>query len=199
MWIMILFFVAIAIFIGVFILAIALILKALTEERNPNNCYVFPYYENTLNKPIKGIKLEKTSNGIRYKYKNNIIDIPITYPVIWHKKRRTLFINSNRELITKFDNGTKNFNFTADNLDDLQFELGTTNLITQAIKSMKGGNDIVMIIIAIVIFVVGAVIGYGVGKMTTKSINNQSIVTTTIPATITTPKIITTDGITIKP
>jgi hypothetical protein len=174
----------VAIFITMLIITITLIfgiyliIQKSMEEKNPDKCYIFPYVEHTLNKPIKGSKAEKTDNGIRYKYKRKLIDVPITYPIIWFKKRRIFFIDINNDLITRFDNPLRGFKLTSGDKDDLQFELGTSNLITQAIRAFKGKNDAMLMIIAIIIFIVGGIIGYGVCKVTTqpKTIIQQQII-----------------------
>jgi hypothetical protein len=180
-------FVTMVIMVIALIFGIYLIIQKAMEEKNPDKCFVFPYVEQTLNKPIWGHKIEKTANGIRYKYKKAFLDVPINYPVIWFKKRRTLFIDINNDLITRFDNPLRGFKLTAGDKDDLQFELGTSNLVTQALKAFKGKNDVMLMIIAIIIFVVGGVLGYGIGKMTTqpKAAIQQQIVPA--PAIQTTP------------
>lgn len=158
-----------AIFTASIILGIYSIYQALTSERDPSKGYIFPYYEHTLNRFIKVNRLITANGGVRYENKKKYIDVPINYPVIWHKKRRVFIINIDGNLITNFDDSKHSFKITANDKDDLNFNLGTSNLISQAVKAMSGKNDVMLMIIAIVIFAVGSIVGFAVGKITSKA------------------------------
>lgn len=108
---------------------------------------------------IKAKVSERSNKGHSFMYKNKVVFVPATYEEIYIRNKRMIFINRAGQLIASpFSN---DISLSTDERDSLIYELVSSHIGADAVRNMKGKTSTNIIVIAIVAFIVGALVVYG--------------------------------------
>ena len=99
--------------------------------------------------------------GTKYFYGGKkVLFVPSSYQEVYHKNRRLLFIQRFGQLIASpFDNDIP---LSDSEKEDLIYELTSGHIGADGLRAIKGKSSANVILIAIIAFIIGAVMVYGV-------------------------------------
>ena len=145
-----------------------------TVRNNPKRAYIFVKNGSNVESPHLGILDEKCKRGVYYGYGKNKVMVPSSYEEVYYRNRRLIFINHIGKLIAiPFD---KDESLDKEASENLIYELCASHIGADSIRALKGTKTANVIIIAIIAFVLGAIIVFGFTQYQKATIQPQSII-----------------------
>lgn len=142
------------------IFIITYLLGRFSIKDNPQKALVFVKTGRHISNPFKAnMKGKPSRKGTRYKYGDNIVLVPTSYGDYYYRNKRLIYINRVGQIVAlPFDDDTK---LADDEKNELIYELVESHIGADAMRELKGHSAMNVIIIAVVSFILGAIIIFG--------------------------------------
>lgn len=156
-------------FLVVFAVGLSIVIFYLgrhTIKDNPRKAFVFRKTGRHISKPIKGDMVGKPiKRGCVFKYGENTVIVPYSYADIFFNQRRMIFINKKGQVIASPFTG--DITLSDSEKDSLIYEVLEGHIGSDAMKAIKGKNNIPNIIIIVIAFILGALLVFGYNYIST--------------------------------
>lgn len=146
-----------------------------TVKNNPNKAMILILNGNNVDDIFQGKLHTKTKKGYSYKYNNGkSILVPKEYKEVYCKNKRLLFLNHMGQLIASpFD---RDIELSPDEKDGLITDLLESHIGSDSIRALRGKGALGTVLVAIIAFILGAVIVFGFTQF--QKVSQQKQVTT---------------------
>lgn len=144
-----------------------------TIKNNPKYAIILLKNGNNIDDVFKGKLYEESKKGCIYSYNNdNLVFIPSQYNEVYLKNKRLLFVSNTRDLIAlPFDRDTP---VTTEEATNIIYELCSGHIGADGIRTVKSKKNNNVIFIALVSFIIGAVIVFGITQFQAYNQTKQS-------------------------
>ena len=141
-------------------LTIVFILGYVSNRDSHNLALVYVKTGLRVGKPYTAKLHTSSKRGTIYKYGNKAILVPSSYEIVYHNRKRMLFVDRLGQVIASPFGKDKPL--SANEREDLIYELIESHIGADGVRALKGKNTLSVILIAIIALVIGVVATFGV-------------------------------------